>query len=149
MSTTHQPSTKTGMTPEEMAARLNKIVNNLSRRMRRSYHASRITPARLSALSVVVEDGPLTAGQLAQVEQVTAPVITRMLAALEEDDLITRRADSADRRIVRVECTDRGRLVVGESREWRIGAFAERLRSLDSRDRAAIGEALDALESLG
>ena len=133
---------------EVLAARLNELVSRLSRRLRRSYHESGITPARLSALTAVVSAGPLTAGQLAQSEQVSAPVVTRILDALETAGLVTRNPDASDRRIVRIEATERGRRVMDEGRAWQVETLARDLRGLAADDLAALDRALDTLEEL-
>ena len=133
---------------EVLAARLNELVSRLSRRLRRSYHESRITPARLSALTAVVSAGSLTAGQLAQSEQVSAPVVTRMLDALETAGLVTRNTDTGDRRIVRIKATERGRRVMDEGRAWQVETLARELRWLGADEVVAIERALDALEEL-
>ena len=131
-----------------MAARLNELANRLSRRLRRSYHESRITPARLSALTAVVSAGSLTAGQLAQSEQVSAPVVTRMLDALETAGLVTRNTDTGDRRIVRIKATEPGRRVMDEGRAWQVETLARELRWLGADEVVAIERALNALEEL-
>ena len=133
---------------EVLAARLNELVSRLSRRLRRSYHESRITPARLSALTAIVSAGPLNAGQLAQSEQVSAPVVTRMLDALETAGLVTRGTDTGDRRIVRIEATERGRRVMDEGRAWQVDTLARELRLLGADQVVAVERALDALEEL-
>ena len=148
MSTPSRATAPPDSSPEALAARLNELVGRLSRRLRRSYHESRITPARLSALTAVVSDGPLTAGQLARSEQVSAPVVTRMLDALEGDGLVTRSADAGDRRIVRIQATERGRRAMAEGRAWQVRRLADEMRGLGARELATLDRALDALEEL-
>ena len=54
-------------------------------------------------------DEPLGVGELACAAGVSAPTATRMLAGLERDAFVERRACTRDRRVVRVALTDRRR----------------------------------------
>ncbi|MEX2326023.1 MAG: MarR family transcriptional regulator, partial [Gemmatimonadaceae bacterium] len=76
-----------------VADRLHSAAIHLLRRLRKQDDRSGITAARLSALSVVVFAGPVTMGQLALAEQVTAPTMTRLVAAMERDGLVAREPD--------------------------------------------------------
>jgi hypothetical protein len=83
-----------------IADRLHSAAIHLLRRVRGQDEGSGLSPARLSALSVVVFGGPVTLGRLASAEQVTAPTMTRLVAALEADGLLSRKDDTVDRRVV-------------------------------------------------
>ena len=57
--------------------------------------------------------GPVTLGELAAVEQVQPPSMTRIVARLEEWGYVTRVVDPTDRRVARVDITDSGRRLLG------------------------------------
>ena len=135
-----------GNSDRALAERLVAVTSRLQRRLRLSYHVTRLTPARLSALSVIVNDGPCTGGQIAQAEQVTAPTITRILDGLEESGFITRRPSRQDRRIVEVQATDAGRTAFAEATAAQVARLAEDLGHLDSNERDLLVDALSILE---
>lgn len=107
---------------------------------------SGLTPARLSALSVVVFAGPLTVGDLAAAEQVRSPTMTSLVNALEEAGLVARRPAPDDRRSVLVVATARGRRVLQRARARRVAELTERLTGLPARDLATLRRAAGLME---
>lgn len=116
------------------------------RRVRTVDPESGVTASRLSALSVVVHAGPLPVGELADREQVSAPTMSRMLSAMEEQELVTRRSSLEDGRVVLAEATDRGRRILEQARERRVRELARVLEGISETERATIRRALDAME---
>ena len=103
---------------------------HLLRRAREQDAETGLTPARLSALSVLVFRGPLTLGNLAAAEGVRPATMTNLVNALEADGLARRKPHGVDRRAVLVEATAAGRRVLERGRSRRIDAIAERLQDL-------------------
>ncbi len=64
----------------ELADRLHSAAIHLLRRVRKGDVATGVTPAQLSALSVLMS-GPKTLGELAAAEQVKPPTVTRLARA--------------------------------------------------------------------
>lgn len=114
----------------EVADRLHSAAIHLLRRARRSDPLTGATPAQLSALSVLMS-GPKTLGDLAAAEQVRAPTISRLASEMERSELIRRRDDPDDGRVVRVEMTAKGRRVLGKGRELRITDIESRVRKVE------------------
>lgn len=133
---------------EELAGRLHSASIRLLRMLRREDEESGITAPRLSALSVIVFSGPLTMAELAAAEQVRAPTMTRVVDALVADALAERVADPADRRLVRVRATDRGRELLDSGRRRRVQALTGRLEKLADSERRALGRAAELLERI-
>jgi DNA-binding MarR family transcriptional regulator len=98
---------------------------------RREDEASGLSPARLSALSVLVFAGSTTIGELAAAEQVRPPTMSAIVDGLEQAGLVRRAADPGDRRVVRVHASAKGKRVLHRARERRIAALADRLSQLD------------------
>lgn len=130
----------------ELATRLHAAAIHVLRRVRRVDPESGVTAARLSALSVVVHLGPLPVGELADREQVSSPTMSRMLTAMEEEDLVQRRPSSEDGRVVLVESTSRGRRVLDRARERRVEELAGALTELSQVEEAAVARAVEVLE---
>lgn len=124
---------------EQLATRLNSVAVHLLRRLSREDAAMDLTPARLSALSVLVTSGPLTLGTLAHTERVTAPSMTRLVTAMESDGLVERIPSAQDGRKVYVRATDTGTTLMHAGQERRVAALtgwlapvgADGLRCLD------------------
>src|SRR5687767_3335486 len=94
--------------PAAIADVLHSAAIHLLRTVRREDARSGLSPARLSALSIVVFAGPMRMTDLARAEQVRPPTMTSIVAGLEQDGLVRRRMDAADARATRIEATARG-----------------------------------------
>lgn len=129
-----------------VAERLHAAAIHLLRRVRVADAATGIGPARLSALSVVVFGGPLTLGALAAAEQVKPPTMSRLVAALVHSGLAKRAVDAADRRVVRVQATRKGRALLQRGRRRRLELLAARLRRLPRQELRVLGRAAELIE---
>ena len=118
---------------EAVAEKLHSAALLLLRRLRTEGDARGISPPRLSALSVVVDAGPIGISALAAAEGVSAPTMSRLVDGLERDALVERAPDPADARGVLVRATVRGRRIRSEGRRQRTRILAAELRRL-SRD---------------
>ena len=131
----------------EVAGRLRLAVGRLARRLRLEGDGG-LPPLQLSTLVTIELHGPLRLGELAQREAVTAPTMTRVLAALDERGAVERRPDPADARSTLVSISPSGREIIGTIRSERTASLARRLDRLDAGQRAALLAALPALEAL-
>ena len=133
----------------DVGRRLRLAVARLARRLRQEADSDEVvTATQLAALSTIDRLGPLTLGELAAVEHVQPPTMTRVVGRLEELGYLTREVDAADRRVARAVLTSAGTDFVAETRTRRDAYLAERLERLTSAERAAITKALPALERL-
>ncbi|WP_327638494.1 MarR family transcriptional regulator [Kribbella sp. NBC_00482] len=93
--------------------------------------------------------GALTASEIAAAERVQPQSLTRVLASLEEQQLISRQQDTHDRRRHTIELTDRGRQLLKEhmksSDDWLAEAIDERL---NPTERAVLQLAAGILDQL-
>jgi DNA-binding MarR family transcriptional regulator len=131
---------------DELASRLHSAVLHLLRRLAREDRATGESPARLSALSVLVFSGPRPIGQLARDERVSAPTMTRLVTGLEADGLVTRTADPDDRRTQRIAATARGGEILVAGRARRVAALEALLVGVAPEDRAALASAVTVIE---
>jgi DNA-binding MarR family transcriptional regulator len=121
---------------------------HLLRLLRREDRASGVSPARLSALSVLVFGGPCTLGALALAEQVSAPTMSRLVAELEREGWLVRRTDPADARTAHLAATAAARRLLLAGRERRLAALSAGLAALSAADVRAIDRVLPALDRL-
>jgi DNA-binding MarR family transcriptional regulator len=131
----------------ELAARLRLAVGRLHRRIRIDGRES-IPPLQLSALVTVEQHGPLRLTELARREAVTAPTMSRVLAALDEQGLVVRAPDPQDARGVLISLSPSGAERLAEVRSHRTALIARRLARLTDEQRALLTAALPALEAL-
>jgi DNA-binding MarR family transcriptional regulator len=115
-----------------VADALHSAAIHLLRGVRQEDVRTGIGPARLSALSVLVFAGPMRLTDLANLEQVKAPTMTKIVGGLEASGLVRRRADEGDARVVKLEATSRGTKLLQEGRRRRVQRFAEALEGLAS-----------------
>ncbi len=131
-----------------VADRLHSAAIHLLRRLRREDDASGLGAPRLSALSVLVFGGPQTIGALAAAEQVRVPTMSRLVAQLEADDLLTRAPDPSDGRVVRVEATSAAHALLHAGRRRRVAALSADVARLTPAERKTILDAIPLLERL-
>lgn len=127
---------------------LRMAVLRLSRRLRQQGVGDDTTPSQLSALHTVAQHGEMSLGELAALERVAPPSMTRIAARLEERGWVDRRVDAADRRVSRVVLTDAGAELLERTRERRDLWLAERMQELSEGERAALAAAVPVLERL-
>jgi DNA-binding MarR family transcriptional regulator len=141
------PTTAPTEADASLVAGLRLVVMRLARRLRQQSEGD-VTASRLSALSSINRLGPLTLGELAAVEQVQPPSMTKIVAKLEEQGFVVREPDVSDRRVTRVRVSDEGRTYVARSRTLKNAYLAERLDRFDAAERALLARALPLLERL-
>ena len=132
----------TGNDRTAVADALHSAAIHLLRGVRKEDVQTGIGPARLSALSVLVFAGPMRLTDLARIEQVKPPTMTKVVAGLEAAGLVRRRLDADDGRAVKLEATARGTKLLQNGRRRRVARLAVALEALqrhevDVLDRAA------------
>jgi len=131
-----------------LANRLHSLAIHLLRTVRASDEESGLSAPRLSALSVIVFREPITLGDLAAAEGVTAPTMTRLVQGLEADKLLGRHAHPTDARAVLLRPTERGRRLLAAARKRRVKTLASALAHLETKDRNVVALAVSTLEAL-
>ena len=140
-------ATTTAPTDTQLASRLRLAVMRLARVLRQKAQDS-ITPSQLSALVSIERAGPVTLGELASLESVQPPTMTRIVAGLEEQGLVQRDVDPADRRVSRVRMTQLARKLLERNRSRKTAYLASRLRGLSQEDLDVLARAAGLLERM-
>ena len=107
-----------------------------------------LTPARLSALSVLVFGGPRSLGGLAAAEDVAGPTMTRIVDGLVEAGLVAREAHPTDGRAVTLSATAAGHQLMEQARDRRLAAIVEAMTVLSVTEREALSTAAPVLGRL-
>src|SRR5487761_1384074 len=131
----------------ETLTRLRLAVSRLARSIRQQSGVD-LSPSQLSALFSVERLGLVALGELAAVEGVRGPSISRCVATLEALGLLERSAISDDRRVARVALTAQGRRTLARARRQRNAWLAARVAGLGPEERRALVHAVAALEHL-
>lgn len=143
-------SSSTAAPPAELAhtaAALRLAVGRLARRTRQeATFGHGLT--RLGILATLHRAGPTTLGDLAAVEKVAPPTITKAVAGLADEGLVEKVTDPDDRRVQRAVLTPAGRQEVEEMHSRRTAWLAERMAHLSPRDVAGLVTAIPILEAL-
>src|SRR5215831_13573967 len=137
-----------------LASALRISVSRLARRLRveRAVHGapalSELSDTQLGALATLEHHGAMTPGELAEHEKVQPPSMTRVIAVLEERNLVLRSPHLTDRRQVILTVTEEGRAVVQRVRRRKDAWLARRLAELTAEERATLRAAVPILEKL-
>lgn len=107
-----------------------------------------VSPERLSILSILAFAGPKTVGEIAELELVSPPAISRTLNGMEKNGFVARERMEEDRRFVRVVATPKGRRLVDGARGRRLVRMASRLEVLGDDELTTLQRATEILERL-
>jgi DNA-binding MarR family transcriptional regulator len=131
-----------------VADRLHSAAIHLLRRVRTRDTESGVGPAQLSALSVLVFAGPRSLGELAAVEQVRPPTMSRIVAGLTRAGLVRRHVTKEDRRRLRLEATAKGTDLLQAARKRRVESLAATLRQLAPEKVEQLRESTELIDQL-
>jgi DNA-binding MarR family transcriptional regulator len=133
--------------PVDTAARLRLVIVRTARRLRQEAGGD-LSPSSAAALATIERRGPLAPSELAELERVKRPTITRVLARLEEAGLVERTGNPADGRAFLVSITREGSELLRRIRTRKNAYLARRLSKLGPDDLAALERAADVLEHI-
>src|SRR5215510_10196310 len=97
-----------------LAVTVRDAITRLNRRLRRTRPMGDLTITQISALQSLDAAGALTPRELAEVERVQPPTMTRIVARLEERGLVQRTPHPTDGRQVILSSTGLAREILGQ-----------------------------------
>jgi len=131
----------------EAADRIHSAAIHLLRRVREvDTKAMGLSPARASALSVLVFGGARSLTELADAERVTPATMSKLVTGLERDGLVRRHPDVNDARAIRIESTAKARRLLERGRASRLALLERLLSEVDDDEIEAVRVAAEALE---
>jgi DNA-binding MarR family transcriptional regulator len=133
---------------EAVASALNSGAIHLLRSLAAVDRLAGLTPARLSALSVIVFAGPRSLGALAAAEGVAGPTMTRIVDGLVAAGLAERRPDPSDGRAAVIAPTEAGESLMRAAAGRRIATIARAVEELPAADRRRLAAASGLLDRL-
>jgi DNA-binding MarR family transcriptional regulator len=134
----------------ERAAHLRTAIVRTARRLRQEAAAETtgLTPTSVAALATIERHGPMTPSEIAAIERVKRPTITRTLGCLEREGLIDRTPDPTDRRSALVEINGAGRERLRRLRSRKNAYLARRMRDLTDAEVETLERAAEILERM-
>jgi DNA-binding MarR family transcriptional regulator len=131
----------------EAADRMHSAAIHLVRRVREVDAKSMgISPARASALSVLVFGGARSLTELAAAEQVTTATMSKLVTAMEAEGLLRRYPDVNDARSIRIEAMAKARRILERGRARRLDLLERLLVDATTAEIDAVRIAAEALE---
>ena len=132
----------------ELAAAVGTGLERLIRLLRSLTPAGGLSITTAATLATLERSGPRRLTSLAELEGVTQPAMTQIVARLQEAGLASRAADPDDGRVVLVSITPEGRAELDRRRAARGGRLTGMLAELSDEERAALKAALPVIETL-
>jgi len=132
----------------DAAAKLRLAVVRTARRLRQEAAAETtgLTPTSVAALATIERHGPLTPSELAEIERVKRPTVTRTLGCLEREGLIERAPDPTDGRSALVSLNGAGRERLRRLRGRKNAYLARRMRDLSAEEVDTLQRAAEILD---
>ncbi|MFI5718104.1 MarR family winged helix-turn-helix transcriptional regulator [Nocardia sp. NPDC051750] len=138
--------------PDEVAT-LYHLLTWINRTLRARGASRNLSAGVASALWTIVNHGPVRLSVLAERESVSAPTMSRIVAALEAQGYIARTPDPDDGRARLLNPTPDGIELISNARTRKAQVLAEAIDGLAPDDRVTVGRGLtilaDALRTTG
>jgi DNA-binding MarR family transcriptional regulator len=137
------------MPTPSLASDLRVSVAKLSRRLRSEHDpGNELSVGQIGVLAALYREGEMTIGQLAALERVQPPSMTRTVSCLEAGGYLSRRPHDTDGRQVVVALAPLGVDTLKADRRRRDAWLAQRLRELTPEEQAVLRQAAPLLERL-
>jgi DNA-binding MarR family transcriptional regulator len=128
--------------------RLRRVISKLARELNTTSTGEGLTPSQASVLGLIVVRGPLSLGELADLEGLNPTMLSRVVSKLHGMGLIDRIPDPADLRSASVAATPEGTRIDQRVKTQRAAAVSACMEQLTGPHQSVLGEALPALEEL-
>ena len=113
---------------------MSQAIDKIARNVDAALGAHRFSQTQWRTLVALSERAPLSIGELSEITSVEGSALGRAVAKMEQAGLVRRESDAADRRIVRVTMTARGRARLRELKPIVLGVTNGALAGLTQSD---------------
>ena len=134
--------------PTVLANRLRPVLLQLNRQLRREIHSLGVTGGQVSLLVQIRYHPGIGIRELAALERISVPGMSKFISRLEEAGLVQRAPVEGDQRRVGLTLTSAGQKVLRSVKSKRTAWLASRLRDLDPDELEAIDAAIEPLAHL-
>ena len=133
---------------EELAMTLRDAITRLNRRVRKERPVGDLTFSQLSVLTSLQLAGALTPRELADIERVQPPTMTKIVGKLEDLGLVARTPHPTDGRQVILAATEEGRAMYAQFERTRNEWLAQQLAKLSPDERDALARAAEIMQQV-
>ena len=134
--------------PTVLANRLRPVLLKLNRQLRREIHSLGVTGGQVSLLVQIKYHPGIGIRELAALERMSVPGMSKFISRLEEAGLVQRAPVEGDQRRVGLTLTAAGEKVLRSVKSKRTAWLSARLRDLDPEELEAIDAAIEPLAHL-
>jgi DNA-binding MarR family transcriptional regulator len=131
-----------------VANRLRPVLLKLNRELRHEIHSLGVTGGQVSLLIQIKSHPGIGIRELAELERISVPGMSKFVARLEEAGLVERMPAEGDQRRVELKLTAAAQKVLRSVKSRRTAWLADRLRRLDPGELEAIDAAIEPLTRL-
>src|SRR5512133_677207 len=132
----------------ELANRLRPVLLKLNRELRREIHSLGVTGGQVALLVQIKARPGIGMRELAAVERMSVPGMSKFIARLEEAGLVQRAPVAGDQRRVGLSLTAAGHKVLRSVKSKRTAWLSARLGQLDPEQLEAVDAAIEPLQQL-
>ena len=134
--------------PTVLANRLRPVLLQLNRQLRREIHSLGVTGGQVSLLVQIKYRPGIGIRELAALERMSVPGMSKFISRLEEAGLVQRAPVEGDQRRVGLTLTRAGQKVLRSVKSKRTAWLSARLRDLEPEELEAIDAAIEPLAHL-
>jgi DNA-binding MarR family transcriptional regulator len=138
----------TATDPVTVANRLRPVLLKLNRHLRREIHSLGVTGGQASLLFTIRRRPGIGVRELAALERMSAPGMSKYVGRLEAAGMIVREASDEDRRRIGLRVSPEGERVLRSVKSRRTAWLAARLRGLSEEELEAVDAAIEPLQEL-
>jgi DNA-binding MarR family transcriptional regulator len=142
------PALATAADPVTVANRLRPVLFKLNRHLRREIHSLGVTGGQASLLFTIQRHPGIGVRELAALERMSAPGMSKYVGRLEAAGLIVREPSEDDRRRVGLRVSPEGERVLRSVKSRRTAWLATRLKELSAEELEAVDAAIGPLQEL-
>jgi DNA-binding MarR family transcriptional regulator len=142
------PALATATDPITVANRLRPVLLKLNRHLRREIHSLGVTGGQASLLFTIQRQPGIGVRELAALEGMSAPGMSKYVGRLEAAGLILRETSDEDRRRIGLRVSPEGERVLRSVKSRRTAWLAARLRELSEAELETVDAAIESLQEL-
>lgn len=137
-----QKSLKNVTNIEKYLRRIDYIIRKKGREILLDFN---ITVPQFTALQILINQGNMTIGELSQKMALACSTITDLIDRMEKAELVSRKRDEQDKRVVRIEVLPKGYNILEEVLKKRIEFLNSKLTNLSYEEKESLDNGLESL----
>src|SRR6478736_264630 len=142
------PALATATDPITVANRLRPVLLKLNRHLRREIHSLGVTGGQASLLFTIQRQPGIGVRELAALERMSPPGMSKYVGRLEAAGLIVREPSNEDRRRIGLRVSPEGERVLRSVKSRRTAWLAARLKQLSEAELETVDAAIESLQEL-